>query len=232
MNGHDIKRLADAGSLTPDGRPVVVLCDTDAARGLDVLKARAPKMHYVRFTSEEEKGRYVAAYEELSAILHIRAEAKEGEVLRESAGRPRDRDQGACEESRTLGSGQTEGAGALRRPHEFHGDRPVPRYLSRPLPVHGHCRAEHAELCRGLAREGFIPFVHTFAVFIYRRAYDQIAMSVAYPNLPVRMIGFLPGITTPGGATHQAIEDIAIMRALAEHDRARVRGRDRGGVRA
>jgi transketolase len=66
----------------------------------------------------------------------------------------------------------------------------------------------------GLAREGFIPFVHTFAVFIYRRAYDQIAMSVAYPNLPVRMIGFLPGITTPGGATHQAIEDVAVMRAL------------------
>ena len=66
----------------------------------------------------------------------------------------------------------------------------------------------------GLAREGFIPFVHTFAVFIYRRAYDQIAMSVAYPNLPVRMIGFLPGITTPGGATHQAIEDIALMRSL------------------
>ncbi|MCK9419766.1 MAG: transketolase [Nitrospirae bacterium] len=66
----------------------------------------------------------------------------------------------------------------------------------------------------GLAREGFIPFVHTFAVFIYRRAYDQIAMSIAYPNLLVRMIGFLPGITTPGGATHQAIEDIAIMRAL------------------
>ncbi|HTF99100.1 MAG TPA: transketolase C-terminal domain-containing protein [Nitrospirota bacterium] len=66
----------------------------------------------------------------------------------------------------------------------------------------------------GLAREGFLPFVHTFAVFIYRRAYDQIAMSVSYPNLPVRMIGFLPGITTPGGATHQAIEDIALMRAL------------------
>ena len=66
----------------------------------------------------------------------------------------------------------------------------------------------------GIAREGFQPFVHTFAVFIYRRAYDQVAMSVAYPNLPVRLVGFLPGITTPGGATHQAIEDIAIMRAL------------------
>lgn len=66
----------------------------------------------------------------------------------------------------------------------------------------------------GLSREGFIPFVHTFAVFICRRAYDQIAMSVAYPNLPVKMFGFLPGITTPGGATHQAIDDIALMRAL------------------
>ena len=66
----------------------------------------------------------------------------------------------------------------------------------------------------GLAREGFIPLVHTFAVFIYRRAYDQIAMSVAYPNLPVKMFGFLPGITTPGGATHQAIEDISVMRSL------------------
>lgn len=66
----------------------------------------------------------------------------------------------------------------------------------------------------GLAREGFFPFVHTFAVFIYRRALDQISMSVAYPNLPVRLFGFLPGITTPGGATHQAIEDVAVMRAL------------------
>ncbi len=65
----------------------------------------------------------------------------------------------------------------------------------------------------GLAREGFVPFIHTFAVFIYRRAYDQLAMSVAYPNLKVRLLGFLPGIVTPGGVTHQAIEDVAIMRA-------------------
>ncbi len=65
----------------------------------------------------------------------------------------------------------------------------------------------------GLAREGYTPFIHTFAVFIYRRAYDQLAMSIAYPNLRVRLIGFLPGITTPGGVSHQAIEDVAIMRA-------------------
>ena len=58
-----------------------------------------------------------------------------------------------------------------------------------------------------------MPYVHTFAVFIYRRPYDQLAMSIAYPNLPVKFVAFLPGITTPGGVTHQAIEDVAIMRA-------------------
>jgi transketolase len=66
----------------------------------------------------------------------------------------------------------------------------------------------------GLAREGFTPFVHTFGVFLTRRVYDQVAMSVAYPSLPVRLLGFLPGLTTPGGVTHQAVDDVALMRAL------------------
>ncbi len=66
----------------------------------------------------------------------------------------------------------------------------------------------------GLAREGFEPYLHTFAVFLTRRVFDQVAMSVAYPNLPVRMVGFLPGLTTPGGVTHQAIDDVALMRVL------------------
>ncbi len=66
----------------------------------------------------------------------------------------------------------------------------------------------------GMAREGLIPLVHTFAVFMYRRALDQIAISIAYPNLPVRMFGFLPGLTTPGGVSHQAIDDVNVMRGL------------------
>ena len=66
----------------------------------------------------------------------------------------------------------------------------------------------------GMAREGYTPWVHTFAVFLYRRAYDQLAMSIAYPNLRVRLLGFLPGLTTPGGVTHQAIEDVAVLRAM------------------
>jgi transketolase len=66
----------------------------------------------------------------------------------------------------------------------------------------------------GLAREGFEPWLHTFAVFLYRRPLDQLAMSIAYPNLRVRLVGFLPGITTPGGVSHQAIEDVAVLRAV------------------
>ncbi|MEI6250202.1 MAG: transketolase C-terminal domain-containing protein [Actinomycetes bacterium] len=66
----------------------------------------------------------------------------------------------------------------------------------------------------GLAREGFEPWLHTFSVFLYRRPLDQLQMSIAYPALKVRLIGFLPGIMTPGGVTHQAIEDIAILRAI------------------
>ena len=66
----------------------------------------------------------------------------------------------------------------------------------------------------GLAREGFVPYVHTFSVFVTRRPFDQVAMSIAYPNLPVKLLGFVPGITTPGGVTHQAIDDVALKRAM------------------
>lgn len=66
----------------------------------------------------------------------------------------------------------------------------------------------------GLAREGFEPWLHTFSVFLYRRPLDQLQMSVAYPNLKVRLVGFLPGIATPGGVTHQSIDDISVMRVI------------------
>ncbi|TDL79876.1 transketolase [Palleronia sediminis] len=66
----------------------------------------------------------------------------------------------------------------------------------------------------GLGLAGFRPFIHTFGVFMYRRPYDQLMASVAYPRRKVRLMGFLPGITTPGGMTHQSIEDIAVMRSI------------------
>lgn len=66
----------------------------------------------------------------------------------------------------------------------------------------------------GMARAGDIPFAHSFCVFITRRVYDQVAMQVAYPNLPVKLVGFIPGLTTELGVSHQAIDDVALMRVL------------------
>lgn len=66
----------------------------------------------------------------------------------------------------------------------------------------------------GLGLAGYRPFLHTFGVFLYRRPHDQLIACIAYPRRKVRLMGFLPGITTPGGMTHQAIEDISVMRSI------------------
>jgi transketolase len=78
----------------------------------------------------------------------------------------------------------------------------------------GMAEANMISMAGALARSGHIPFVHTFGVFATRRPFDQVVNSIAYPNLPVRIVGFMPGISSPGGPSHQAIEDVAIMRAL------------------
>src|SRR4051812_13344692 len=70
-------------------------------------------------------------------------------------------------------------------------------------------------IAAGLATTGWLPFVSTFAVFATRRAGDQITVSVAYAGLNVTINGSYGGIPTGrAGATHQAFEDIAIMRAI------------------
>lgn len=66
----------------------------------------------------------------------------------------------------------------------------------------------------GLAREGKIVFVNTFGVFATRRPYEQVAMQIAYPNVNVKLVGLMPGLSSPGGPSHQAIDDVALMRAL------------------
>jgi transketolase len=78
----------------------------------------------------------------------------------------------------------------------------------------GMAEANMLSIAGGLARAGHTVFVNTFGVFCTRRCFDQIAMSVAYPNLNVKIVGFMPGLSSPGGPSHQAIEDVALMRAL------------------
>ena len=67
----------------------------------------------------------------------------------------------------------------------------------------------------GLASEGKIPFVASFAMFVTGRTYDQIRNGVCYPDFNVKIIGTHGGVTVgEDGATHQALEDISLMRGI------------------
>ena len=78
----------------------------------------------------------------------------------------------------------------------------------------GMAEANMLGVAGALARCGHLPFVHTFGVFATRRPLDQIISAIGYPRLPVRIIGFMPGISSPGGPSHQAIDDVALMRTV------------------
>ena len=66
----------------------------------------------------------------------------------------------------------------------------------------------------GMAKEGLIPFATTYAVFGTRRAYDFIHQVIAEENLNVKICCALPGLTTGYGPSHQATDDIAMMRGI------------------
>ncbi|MBQ5265162.1 transketolase family protein [Klebsiella pneumoniae] len=66
----------------------------------------------------------------------------------------------------------------------------------------------------GMAKEGMIPFATSYAVFATRRAFDFIHQVIAEENLNVKICAALPGLTTGYGPSHQAAEDIALMRSI------------------
>lgn len=70
-------------------------------------------------------------------------------------------------------------------------------------------------MAAGLASMGLIPFASTFAMFATGRAFEQVRNSVAYPKANVKIVGSHSGLTVgEDGATHQALEDIALMRSI------------------
>jgi transketolase len=66
----------------------------------------------------------------------------------------------------------------------------------------------------GFAKEGFVPFATTYAVFGTRRAFDFVHQVIAEENLNVKLCCALPGLTTGYGPSHQATEDLALMRGI------------------
>ena len=67
----------------------------------------------------------------------------------------------------------------------------------------------------GMAASGLIPYANSFAMFITAHVYDQVRIQICYPNLHVILVGSSAGLTQgPDGASHQSLEDVALMRVL------------------
>jgi glutamate-1-semialdehyde aminotransferase/transketolase C-terminal domain/subunit len=79
----------------------------------------------------------------------------------------------------------------------------------------GICEQTMVGAAAGLALRGRIPFVHALATFLTMRAYEFIRTDLGIANLPVKLIGAVPGfLSEANGPTHQAIEDIGILRTI------------------
>lgn len=79
----------------------------------------------------------------------------------------------------------------------------------------GIAEANMVDIAAGFATCGATALVHTFAIFATGRTYDQIRNSVCYPGLNVKIVGSHGGLTVgEDGATHQALEDISLMRGI------------------
>ena len=95
------------------------------------------------------------------------------------------------------------------RAHWFRDEYPE-RFVS-----HGVAEQDMIGAAAGLALSGKVAFACTFGAFASGRAWDQVRVSVAYMNLNVNIVGTHGGISVGGdGATHQALEEIALMRLL------------------
>jgi transketolase len=112
----------------------------------------------------------------------------------------------ARRDERVLYVGSDPGGGTLKEMRAEFPERHI---------VEGISEANLIGMSAGLAMEGWLPYVNTIATFLTRRCYEQIAVDLCMHNLPVRLIANGGGLVyAPLGPTHQAIEDIAIMRAL------------------
>jgi transketolase len=79
----------------------------------------------------------------------------------------------------------------------------------------GISEADMVSTGAGMASCGLIPYCNSFAMFLTTICYLPIRIQIAYPSLPVKLVGSSAGLTQgPDGASHQSLEDIALMRIL------------------
>jgi transketolase len=93
--------------------------------------------------------------------------------------------------------------------------RQLPQRLGARFVDVGICEQTLVGAAAGLALRGRVPVVHALATFLTLRAFEFIRTDVGIARLPVKLVGFVPGfLSEANGPTHQAIDDVAVMRAI------------------
>ncbi len=93
--------------------------------------------------------------------------------------------------------------------------RNLPGTLGERFIDFGICEQTMVGAAAGLALRGRIPVVHALATFLTMRAFEFIRTDIGVGHLPVKLVGAVPGVLSDGnGPTHQALEDIALMRGI------------------
>src|SRR5207245_579692 len=93
--------------------------------------------------------------------------------------------------------------------------RALPEKLGARFIDVGICEQTMVGAAAGLALRGRVPVVHALATFLTMRAFEFIRTDVGIGRLPVKLVGGVPGfLSDANGPTHQAIEDVALMRGI------------------
>jgi len=93
--------------------------------------------------------------------------------------------------------------------------RNIPEKLNERFIDVGISEMTLAGAAAGLALRGKKPIIHALAMFLTARAFEFIRTDIGYPKLPVKLVGYIPGIlSTANGATHQAIDDVGLMSGI------------------
>jgi transketolase len=108
------------------------------------------------------------------------------------------------------------GATSCYAGRELLTDDHLARNLTEPFYQMGMAEQLLMLAAAGMAHEGFVPFVTTYAAFASRRTFDFVSQGIAEEGLGVKICCALPGLTTGYGPSHQATEDIAIFRGMPD----------------
>lgn len=198
INGHDFAQIHQATQrcMERNGKPSVIVADTIKGKGISFMEG--DHAWHSGPTNPEQTRSAVAEIEGGRAMIQAQSNrVMDGKMIAEL---------GASDDRIVVLD-----ADISKSTNTFHFAKVFPhRFFNM-----GTAEQNLISFAAGLATTGKIPFASTFAVFASLRAGEQVRSSVCYPRLNVKIVATNAGVEICGdGPTHQACEDLAVMRAM------------------